>query len=139
MRSAVAVTRGPGRMGSSTVVVSLLGGWLGALGLLRRRGLTLHLLLRVLRRSCDVASGAVHPAGRRMLFGTSSGVGIRRRTAYRGSGTCILGGAAGVTGAGQRGSGTQGESGARRKNKTFRDHVASPGFFSWTAPITRQR
>ena len=124
--------------GSSTVLVSRRRGWLGTPGLLRRRRLTLHLFLRVLRRSCGVTGGTVHRAGRRMLIGTRSCLSIRRRTAYRRSGTCILRCTAGIARAGQRGAGTQDENGTRRENESFCSHVASPGLSSWTAPITRQ-
>jgi hypothetical protein len=130
MRSAIAMSAQSGPHGSSTVLVSRLRGWLGTLSLLRRRRLTLHLFLRVLRRGCGVTGGAVHRAGRRMLIGTRTGGSIRRRTAYRGSRTCILRvcGTAGVTGPGQRGAGTQDENGTRRENESFHGHLLLLGF-----------
>ena len=58
---------------SSTVFIGRLRGGLGALSLLRRRRLALHLFLDILRRRCDVSSCTIHRAGRRMLINFSAG------------------------------------------------------------------
>ena len=96
--------------GSTVLFSHLLLVRLGALGLLRRRRLTLHLPLRILRRGRNIARCTIHRAGWRMFL-VGSHASCRLAAANRcGSGTRVLqvcGSAACVAGAGDCAADTQ--------------------------------
>jgi hypothetical protein len=115
----------------STAFIGRLSCRLGTLGLLRRRGLALHLLLCILRRRCSVSSGAIHRAGRRVLINPRIGTSRLPGTTHCRSGACVLqtcGPAVGVARAGLCGAGTKSHNGEARENKSFRVHLLLPGF-----------
>jgi hypothetical protein len=114
----------------SAVFISRLPCRLGTFGLLRRRGLALHLLLCILRGRCNVSSCPIHRAGRRVLIDvrTSTNRLLAGMTRCR-SGTCVLQvSAGGVAGASLCGADTQNHNGAARENESFRVHLLLPGF-----------
>jgi hypothetical protein len=77
-------------LSASATLVGLSPGRFGTLGLLRRGGLALHLLLRILGRGRHVVSRAVHRAGRRMLSGISTHAGGLTAVTHGRSGPCVL-------------------------------------------------
>lgn len=123
----------------STALVGRLSCGPGTLSLLCCGRLTLHLSLRILRGSSDVASRTIHRAGWRMLIGIRTASGIACRTADRGTSARILhlGGLIGTAGPGQRRTGTDEENSAARERKLLPVHFASPRLCCWTTPHAR--
>ena len=125
--SCVSLSLGIQLLACSTILVSRhFVVTFGALGLLCRRRLTLHLFLNILRRSRNIARCAIHRAGWRMFL-FSSHASCRLAAANRcGSGTRVLqvcGAAAGIAGASHCAADTQDDDGATRENESFRVHL----------------
>jgi len=117
--------RSAGDLSSALTVLTRIR--LGALGLLRCRRLTLHLPLRILRRSRGVAAGLIHRAGRRMVLGISCharrGLAAARRCR---AGACIFeicGPAGGIARTCERAAGAQDKDRATGENELFRLHL----------------
>src|SRR3954464_8846792 len=86
---------------------------LGALGLLRRRRLTLHLLLRILRRGRSIPGCTIHRAGWRMFLVAGHAGGRLAAAGGRRSGTGIVcGSTADVAWTCEGGAGAQNHDGA---------------------------
>jgi hypothetical protein len=108
-----------------TVLISRLLVRLGTLGLLCRRRLALHLLLRILRRGSNVAGCAIHRLCWRMPFRVGSHAGRLTGSSRCWSGTCVLqicSSTGCIAGARHSGAGAQNKCGATRENKSFRVH-----------------